>query len=268
MRVLFPLVTFALGGAGRVGAWSAATHVAIGERVLARLRVTEVFARRVATLPEGARAAFLAGCVAPDRREYGWIPAFAHVEHGEGRRPEALEVIGELEAWLGTRSPGRRDWWFHAGRLVHLVSDLAQPMHTATSPEESRVHSAFETAVSRAGSREPEQPSPVATASGPSVLAQEGRRIYPRLVSGWKARGCRPGLLMESRTWVGRAELESRARLLAVLEGRTTDLGREARVLVTALVLLGLAERRLRSQPERGARPPRGWLPGDQGPRG
>lgn len=195
--------------------WSAPTHREVGLLALERLPADA----RPTTREE--RQAFRRGTVAPDRRgQPGWIPPRQHVLHrGDPARRSAEEPVQQLEAWLRRRTL-RRDpeWWFQAGRLAHLVADLCLPLHTASHPEEGRVHSPFERRVAalpwEAGAFREEgvlgPPTPLRR------LAAVGRRSYPALLQDLLAHDESPSLERRARLWRRRAVREVAARLGAL----------------------------------------------------
>lgn len=210
-------VLVGLGLPGAVRAWSAPTHRRIALHALRRLPA----ARRPPTL--AAREAFLLGVDAPDRHGDGWIPSRAHVLHPDQDPGGGLaaRTVGRLVAWL--READRRDlrWWFHAGRLCHLVADLAQPMHSASDPRERRWHAGYERWANRLEPAAPTRadrarPSPL-TEPGLLALARASRADYAGLLEGLEG-GRRDQLAGPTRGWMARG-VAATGRALAGLEG-------------------------------------------------
>lgn len=228
-----------LGLAQGVGAWSARSHQEIARRALAGLdpvsRKLGRWHRR--SLERGARA--------PDFPGEGWIPAQYHVLDGrEHPRRNMAQVVEDLETWL--RESPRRDgaWWFQAGRLSHLIADLVQPMHTDRSPEEGRVHAAYE-AWAEALPWGPVPDLERARALPLGDLAIRGRRDYADLVRDFESQRGGPDLARRSREWLDLAVQQTAARWRSLGDPPADPLGENCWGIL-ALAWFGLLERRLR----------------------
>ncbi len=164
--------------------------------------------------------------MAPDRRHRpGFIPPQAHVLHEADGPHQGMEpVVRRLEAWLVHQPNRDSDWWFHLGRLGHLLGDLCQPLHTATSASEKAMHSRYERYAAslpwgkrdeRGGTGLPRE-DPASLSGDPAVSstpypkalkdwAREGRREYEPLVRRFGERDSRPWLFRRTQIWRWRA---------------------------------------------------------------
>lgn len=242
LLLLVPLLALVPGSAR---GWSAATHRRVARRALGLLTPA------LRAQGRGHLDRFLEGAVAPDQRRAGWIPPRAHVFHREDaarRGGLAGRAVAGLEAWLRAQPTRGAAWWFQAGRLAHLVADLAQPLHTATSPEERPMHAAFEAWSARLSwpRRAPgvlrEEPLPL------EEVARRGRREYRRVVEQFGDPARRRALARRTRVWRGFAVQQVAARLNALGEASPQDSLPGRDWLLAAIAWWSLLELRLRAR--------------------
>jgi hypothetical protein len=75
---------------------------------------------------------FLSGCVAPDKREYGYIFKWKHVYHPRtsfGDLPQGCEELYKQSLSL-LKTGKKKQGSFLLGGLVHYISDICIPLHT------------------------------------------------------------------------------------------------------------------------------------------
>jgi len=119
--------------------WTGKTHSYIGEIVYSSLPPEY---QKIIDKEE-----FLAGCVAPDKKEYKSIFSWYHVYHPEtswGNLPTGCEEIYKQTLSL-FKSKKNKQASFLLGGLVHYISDICIPLHTAQeSWETNEVHQQIE----------------------------------------------------------------------------------------------------------------------------
>ena len=104
--------------------WTSKTHTYIGEIVYSSLPpVWQDFLDK---------SEFLSGCVAPDKKEYGYIFKWKHVYHPRtsfGDLPQACEELYKQSFSL-LKAGKKKQGSFLLGGLVHYISDICVPLHT------------------------------------------------------------------------------------------------------------------------------------------
>jgi hypothetical protein len=119
--------------------WTNKTHSYIGEIIYSSLppeyqRITD-------------KEEFLTGCVAPDKKEYKSIFPWYHVYHPEtswGNLPTGCEELYKQTLSL-FKSKKNKQSSFLLGGLVHYISDVCIPLHTAQENwETNEVHQQIE----------------------------------------------------------------------------------------------------------------------------
>jgi hypothetical protein len=104
--------------------WTSKTHTYIGEIVYSSL--PPVWQD---LLDKGE---FLSGCVAPDKKEYGYIFKWKHVYHPRtsfGDLPQGCEELYKQSLSL-LKTGKKKQGSFLLGGLVHYFSDICVPLHT------------------------------------------------------------------------------------------------------------------------------------------
>lgn len=208
----------------KLGAWGWRAHQTIGIHALRQLP------QRLRRAGRRHQDEYLDGIRGPDRIGHrGYLPSTLHVldDWGEPEREPIHAAVARLEERLRQLDPEASEWWFQAGRLVHLVSDLSQPLHTDRHPLERKVHGPFEAWVDkriRAGAPLGWFPSPrtLALREPRSLLelARDSRRDYLRLMELFPSRLTRSKLERDLARWLPRAVQESARRIARV--GRTS----------------------------------------------
>lgn len=133
--------------------WGARAHLHVVGKALEGLSRSQV------TWLLRHRRALFSGALGPDRRgEEAWMPSLMHVQHVKAapdgtRKGEAFLARDSLVRDLRDASLSSRTRVLRAGMLAHVLSDLAQPLHTDgrdREPRESEIHGTYEADVDRA----------------------------------------------------------------------------------------------------------------------
>jgi hypothetical protein len=104
--------------------WTTKTHTYIGEIVYSSL--PPVWQDLL------DKNEFLSGCVAPDKKEYGYIFKWKHVYHPRtsfGDLPQGCEELYKQSLSL-LKAGKKKQGSFLLGGLVHYISDICIPLHT------------------------------------------------------------------------------------------------------------------------------------------
>jgi len=119
--------------------WTTKTHTYIGEIVYSSL--PPVWQDLL------DKSEFLSGCVAPDKKEYGYIFKWKHVYHPRtsfGDLPQGCEELYKQSLSL-LKTGKKKQGSFLLGGLVHYMSDICIPLHTEQDAWETEdVHKEIE----------------------------------------------------------------------------------------------------------------------------
>jgi hypothetical protein len=117
-------IILALSFINSLFSWTSKTHTYIGEIVYSSL--PPVWQDLL------DKSEFLSGCVAPDKREYGYIFKWKHVYHPRtsfGDLPQGCEELYKQSLSL-LKTGKKKQGSFLLGGLVHYISDICIPLHT------------------------------------------------------------------------------------------------------------------------------------------
>ena len=145
-------------------------------------------------------------------------------------------VVEKLEKDLLQRDLVDHDWWFQAGRLVHLISDLAQPLHTDRNPVEKKVHGPYEAWLNQMliKGKSAEYFQKLSNQSEPTryteaskmkpmpwiALAAKSHQDYHFLLKNFRSRITRPKVRLRTQLWLELAVRQSAKRLDRILRLR------------------------------------------------
>lgn len=120
------------------------THQQIAHQVA---RTRGIFPDKERTILLRYLKALKKGAIYPDTHLKDFSNHYVEVENGKVTRVSAILNILKMVEMLISKKLRSKPFAFQMGILSHYISDLGQPLHTASYPEEKRIHSEMETQI-------------------------------------------------------------------------------------------------------------------------